>query len=227
MRALLLLAVLLAPAPAFAQMYTDPVSNAGNGRSRAFGVFSASEIDYEGKHQSDAEIERKVLGLEIDYGFDPTIDFVGQAGFIMKTEVEDIDEDGNGFTFGGGLRVLVHREQKLNVSAYGMFTYQSEEIDGDDWKYEIETYDFHLGSMVGFMLAPKAMPYVGLDLVAYDDGEAKFKPDGGSSTKADIERDDILNMKLGILAFVNTMILRGEVTLLGEQTFTIAAGTTF
>jgi hypothetical protein len=47
---------------------------------------------------------------------------------------------------------------------------------------------------------------------------------GGFSVKSDLEKDDVIGLKLGMNILVGSVMLRPEATLLGEQTFTFAAG---
>lgn len=234
MRTLLILAAgCLATSPAFGQLLMDTSTITGNGRTKAAATFQASEIEYEGDNNT-ADVERKTLGAELSYGVTPDVDVVAQLGLIMESEIEDVDEEGDGFTFGAGVRALAYRSGKTSVTGFGMFNYQTEEFEYDvgaaDVKYELDTYDFHIGGMVSHAVTPTVAPYAGIDLVAFDDGEGKstVKVAGQSqSDDSDVERDDILNLKLGANFQVSKAQVRPEATLIGEQTFSLSAGVLF
>ena len=225
---LLALVMITLQAPrAHAQMFSDPLTVAGP-RTQVAGVFSASEIEYEGDGSSD-DIDRKILGVEMARGLSGAVDGFAQLGLIVDSEIGGFD-DGQGFTFGIGGRSVVHKETAYRVSAYGAFTYQSEEFDEKSIKVELTTYDLHAGAVVGFNATPVMMPYAGLDLVLLSDGDSKVKIKGGGTydnDDDDIERDDILNLKIGGLFNPATPTVRAEVVLMGEDTFTLAVGTFF
>lgn len=214
---------LLASPSALAQMFTDPLSVAGP-RTQVAGVFSSSDIEYEDAGGT-ADIERKILGVEMAKGLSSAIDGFAQFGLIMDSSVDNFKDDGKGYTFGLGGRGLVHREATFRVSAYGAFTYQSEEFKGDNYEVDLTTYDLHGGGVIGFAATPKVMPYGGLDLVLLSDGEFKVKSKGRGTSKDDIERDNMVNFKLGSLFTLTSAIFRAELTIIGEKTFTLAAGT--
>jgi hypothetical protein len=206
-----------------AQLLMDTSANVGDGRARLGGALSLSEIAYD-VDPVTRDIDRTTLGATFDYGVTREVDLTAQLGFIVETDLEDVDDDGDGFTYGLGIRATVHRPSpRARVGIYGLFDSQNEEIKDGSTKYKIKTSELHLGGLFAYAISPKVEPYAGVEIVAHDDGEVKVSsPAGGGST--DIDRDDILNLKLGISAAIGSADLRGELTLVGEQTFTIGAG---
>ncbi len=206
----------------FAQILMDPSTTTKQGRSRLGFGLSLAELDYD-TGSSTPEFKRKTVGVVFDHGIASKVDITGQLGYIMDLEVESNHEDGKGFVLGFGVRGLLHSTNQLRVYGYGFFAYQKEDINySSGGKMDITTYDFHLGSVIGFPLSSKIQPYFGLDLVAINDGDVEAKS-GSVSVKSDIERDDIVNIKLGLSAFFDAIILRPELTLFGEQTFVFSA----
>lgn len=218
---LFVLSVLSVAAPrASAQMFSDTLSVAGN-RTQVAAVFSNSDIDYE----KGNDVERKILGVEAATNISGSIDGFAQFGIIADSEIDNFDNDGKGYNFGFGGRSIVHQDADYRVSAYGAFTYQVEEFDAGKVDIDLTTYDLHVGAVVGFPASPTITPYAGLGLVPLSDGNIKVKIAGFAAAKDDFERDDMLNLKVGGLFQLTSMTVRAELVLIGETTFTIAAGT--
>lgn len=208
-----------------ADLLADPSSSNGDGRTKAAGVFVSSEIEYE-TDDSDFDVERKILGLELSHGLSRQADLIAQLGFIMDTEVEQIREDGDGFLFGGGARFEFAQSGTMRVLGFGLLSYQTEEIKDGSFKLELDTYELHTGAVTAFHVSRTIVPYAGIDVILFDDGEAKSSF-GGSSSEEDIERDDMFSLKLGANINLASASLRPEVTILGEQTFLFAVGAFF
>lgn len=222
---LVLLSSFLLSSESLAQMLVDPSTVAPAGKVRAAGIFSAAEVDYE-TDNTDFDIERKILAVEFASGMAPDVDIVGDIGLITDSEIDNVDADGDGYVFGFGVRSVVHKESNWRASAFGIFSYQSEEFEGDnDWTLEVDSYDIHTGAVALFLMTPKFQPYAGLDLALYSDGSAKVK--GSGRGKEDIERDDLINLKFGANFNFTRLTLRPELTLFGEKTFSLALGTVF
>jgi hypothetical protein len=73
-------------------------------------------------------------------------------------------------------------------------------------------------------VTPTVSAYGGAELLLLNDGEVESDPGDGDS---DLERDDIFNLKLGANIAVDSLTIRPEATLFGEQTFLLAVGTAF
>jgi len=217
---------LLISSNGFSQILMDPSTVTKQGQSRVGFGLAISELDYD-TGSTTPEFKRKTLGVTFDYGVANRLDITGQFGYIMDLEIESNSDDGKGFVFGFGGRCLIHSSYQFRVYGYSFFAYQKEEIDRNSYgKSEITTYDLHLGGIVGFPLSPKMQPYLGLDLIPMDDGEIKTTI-GSYSGKTDIERDDIVNIKLGLDAFFDNVLIRPELTLFGEQTIVLSAAFSF
>jgi hypothetical protein len=216
-------ALALVAGRAAAQTLTDPTMASGRERVRGGGYFAQSKITYEGHHH-DFDIDRTILGGDVSYGATQDVDVYGLLGFVAKTEVEDLDDDGKGFVFGFGVRGRVYQQGRLRASAYGQLVWTNEEIDGSqggiDYDLKISTQALDVGGVAGFLVTQRFMPYAGVEIVPYNDGESKYKPKAGGSDKEDIDRDDILNLKFGAsVGFGQSASARAELTLLGETTF--------
>lgn len=209
----------------YSQVLMDPSTVAKSGQGRVGFGLGISEIDYE-TDSTSLEVKRKTIGAIFDYSVASRLDITAQLGYIMDLEIESGHDDGKGFVFGFGGRGLIHSSHQFRIYGYSFFAYQKEEIDHDPGKSEITTYDLHIGGIVGFPVSQKMQPYVGLDLVPMDDGEVKTTI-GSYSSKYDIERDDIVSIKLGLDAFFDDVLIRPELTLFGEQTIVLSATFTF
>lgn len=210
---------------AHADLLADPSSTNGDGRTKAAGVFVSSEIEYE-SDDSEFDVERKILGIELSHGVSREVDVIGQAGFIMDTEVERIDEDGDGFLFGGGARFEIAQSGSLRLLGFGLLSFQTEEIKDGSFKLELDTHELHTGVVSAFHISRTIIPYAGLDIILFDDGEAKAS-NGNFSSEDDVERDDMFSLKLGANLDLASVTMRPEVTILGEQTFLFAVGAFF
>jgi hypothetical protein len=217
-----LVAVLLASAPAAAQMISDPITVVGD-RTQVEGVFQTNDVDYEGDGNDDFNVEEKILGINVATGVSPSVDLYGSLGLIIDADAEDFDNDGIGFAFGGGARSVVHKTQDLRVSAYGTLTLQKVDFEENDVEVKVTTTDLHGGAVCGFIVSPTVMPYAGLDLDLFSDGEAKVKA-AGLSGDDDIERDDIVSLRIGAVFSLDTLVVRAEALVLGEDTLTIGVG---
>lgn len=221
----------LSSRPALAQMIVDPAYTNGDNNSSVAPVLQASEIEYNG-HYEDFDIDRTILGVEFSMGVAPVVDIFGDVGLIAKTEIEDWDDDGQGFTLGAGGRGVVWSNHLLSVVVYGLYDYQRESFEGHrggrGWKFKMETWELHGGGTCTWLATPKVHPYAGVDHVLVDDGEGRSTYDGIAGTaKTDIDREDIINLKVGSHFLLGKAILRPEATIMGERTITASALFTF
>lgn len=219
-RCSLLLMMLASGLPASAQMIADQSALSAASQSRFAAAFQASSIEYD-FDEREREIERTSFGVELASSIGHNADFFGYFSLIAKTEIENVDDNGKGFGLGGGLRGRVHQHGKMQLVASGVFAYQSESVEIGNTSLELTSYDFHLGGMAVFQATNNLRPYGGLDLVLFDDGEGEYE---SSNLRFDMERDDMMNIKLGVGIVLGSLTLRPELTLFGEETFTLSLG---
>lgn len=203
----------------------NPSSVASSSQTQAEGVIQSSDVSYD-IERTEVEIERRILGAQIAHGMSQGFDIVGQFGLIADTEVETIDKDGDGFLFGGGARFGITQSGRLRLKGHALYNYGIEKIRDDSTKYEIEGHELHTGITAAFQASPMIVPYAGLDIVLFDDGEIKTST-RFSTTQTDLELDNMFALKLGVNIQIDAVTLRPEATIIGEQALTFGVGSSF
>jgi hypothetical protein len=175
--------------------------------------FVASKVGYQ--NGSDFDIERKILGGDYSIPVAKDTEFVIQAGLVFDAEVDNSSSDGQGFQLGGGGRMLMHATREVRLVGFGLINYLTETYDND---VDLSTVDIHMGATALFLISPTVRPFAGLELALYSDGDIEYK-----TIKADIERDDLILINLGVLVPMSETDIFFELTIGGEQTITIGA----
>jgi hypothetical protein len=204
-----------------ASMPQDPLPSMGKATSLS-PVLCLSDVGYDPENGSEFDIERRILGLGVGFSLGSQADGEFGLGVITKTEVENINEDGDGYQLLFGAKGMVHRSGKMAVNVNGSFSWLAETIKNGNTKVDIETTELRFGSTVNALVSPKFMPYAGLDLALMSDGTLKFKNPGVSS-KLDFERDDMLGLRIGTKFLLGQVALKAEALLMGERTITVGA----
>src|SRR5690606_4162026 len=130
-----------------------------------------------------------------------------------EAELEDFDDDDDGIPIGGGLRGAIYTERQVSVHARGGFRYIREDYGpgaaGD--LLELET-----GIVARYALSDRFGAYGGVDLVPYSDGEVEAGP-----ADTDIERDDIIGLRLGADFRLDPVVINAEFGLISEDSFVL------
>lgn len=199
----------------FAQSIVNPAYKLGQSQIGLDFGFSFSDIEYEGDNGGQVDIDRKTLAAAVAFGMNPYTDIVFQAGMIFESDFEG--DDDQGFLFGGGVRGLVYEEDQIKVYGLGELIYVLEDY-GDN--LEGSHLAINLEANVRWSPNERVDIYGGIGLVPFSDGEVEA---GGADF--DIERDDLFSIRIGAsFAFGNNFFVRPDVKIVGEQTFTLAAG---
>lgn len=183
-------------------------------------TLTMSNITYEPKRGNEFDIKRKILGVGVVLPLGSNTDADLGFGLILDSEVDGIYEDGEGYQLLFGIKSMVHRAGSLGVHVNGSFGISSEKIKDGTTSYEFDLNELHLGTTLALMSSPKIQPYAGLDLTLMSDGETKVKTSAGNG-KSDFERDDILDLRLGIKVPVGKVAFKAEVLLLGQSTINL------
>lgn len=227
-RTLILVSSLAISGQAYAQMYATSVPQVSDARSAGFLGIAKTKIDYE--LRSDIEVERMVIFGGMDYGLGKDTDLVFQAGFIVDSEYDDTELDGSGFMAGGGVRSRFFREGRMSASGHAFMNYLTEEFEGgyqvgavkSDVTLEVSLLEFHVGATATFAATPAFHLFGGLELVPISDGDADLKFKSGvntGSTDTNVERDDIMNLRLGAIIKTESIDLSPFLIFAGETTF--------
>lgn len=222
MNFLLALFVFLLPSVMCAQTFVNESkasqSKVGIGPAVAF-----SEVDYKAQGDHVFSFKRKTLGLAVNAPLNDNVGAMLQGGYSFKSEFEDGSHDGTGYAIGGGLNGVFHRSASVAFVGYGLLNYQADSFDLEYGDIDMTTTDLHLGTLAVFPVAQKVDFYVGVDLVPYSDGSIdgtyKYKDKLSVKHKVDIERDEVLGIKIG----ANIGPVRPELTLGSEKTFSLTA----
>lgn len=214
--------ILVFTTPAIGQALFNPAKVNRPGQSAISPGLHLAEVEYE-IDGSDVDVERNILGASYSYGMAPNFDILGQFGYSWDAELDDPDNDGSGFMLGMGGKSKLLAEGKMRAFAHGLFNYINEKYENDDSgvEYEVDLFEIHLGGTMGFLVSRQFMPYGGLELVI-SDGELKAKL-GSAENEEDMERDSLINLRLGANFLLGSTIISGEATLLGEKTFHLSA----
>ncbi|MCB0323575.1 MAG: hypothetical protein KDD69_08375, partial [Bdellovibrionales bacterium] len=164
----------------------------------------------------NGDIERTIIGAGFGYGLTPVVDLYGELGYIAEAELEDVDDDDDGFLFGGGFRGIVYHQSQFSLHGRGGFRFITEDY-GDDADGDLT--EVELGLVARYAVNRQLGIYGGLDLVPFSDGDIDVS--GGGS--ADIERDDLLGVRLGIEGQLEGIGLNAEFGLVSEEAFIFRA----
>lgn len=181
------------------------------------GYLVISDVNYEGESGGDFDIERKIIGGDYTIPIDRDMNFTLQAGLIFDAESDGSSNDGQGFQFGGGGRMKLHATRTMRLLGFGLVNYTTENYDGPG-DPSLSLIDIHLGVTARFIISRTISPYAGLELALYSDGDIE-----SGSAKADIERDDLILINLGVIVPMDAAELFFEITIGGEQTLTFGA----
>lgn len=203
----------------FAQSIIDPVTLSHGRGSRVEGTFTTSTIGYENNGPT-SDFERKILGVGMNIGINSSVDFIGQFGLILDGKIENTNFDGDGFNLGFGLNGSVYNKGRVSMNALGLFVYQKETYKSDPLKIDYTNKELHLGGVANFQAAKNIGIHGGLMLVPMSDTEGKS---GGASLS--LERDDMIYLVLGATFAFDSVTIRPQVTLMGEESFTIGVST--
>ena len=206
-----------------AQTMIDPASVTG-GRTRIAPILSLSDVDYERENGTLLGVERKTLGVELSHGFLKTVDGVATFGAALDSKADGLPRDEGGFSVGFGARGVAYRHGAAGVVLYGFLNWLEDRFKGSSgFSDELRTYDLRFGGTFSAAINGQFQPYAGLDLALFRGGTERIRSFGVTSS-SDLRKDDILALKLGMNILLGSAMLRPEVTLLGEETFTLAAG---
>lgn len=239
----------LAIGTASAQLLVDPSSKVDTGKIEVGAMMNVGKTEYEADGGGSGDIKRTIIGAYGAYGINDMIDAYGGIGLIAKAKPEDSDESGSGFVFGGGVRAAVFSQDKLTVMVYGELHYISEDYGEysesgtipyrGPWSitHTIKGSGMELagGALAKYAVTPEVTVYGGLELVPFssleieDDVEVTgLDPDdydAGGST--DVSRDSMFGIRFGATYQMQAILLRAELAMVSEQTFTIGAGYRF
>lgn len=239
---------------AFGQMAPNITTSGSHQDKVAAGTyFSSSTVEYD-VDGDKAEVKRRHLGVVVAYGMDSDLQVFGQFARLSNVEIEDKKQDetlkdGDGYIFGGGLRSVLNRGQKFTTIGYGGLLMTKEKIENHKWEQEIQgkkfegevdiehsVTDIHAGAIFQYHSKGKIAPYGGIDFVFDSSGDVErdskvtnVKNAQVENPKdADSEREELMTMKLGAnIEIAKNAKVVPELSLIGEQTFSLMGAWTF
>lgn len=216
MRSLFVLVSFLVSVSAFGQILVNESNVNPKGGLNVDASLGLSQVEYTYKNDYNFELSRKTLGLGLVAGLGSSVNLLAQAGYSFKSEYEDTDWEGKGWMLGGGVNALLHHGRKVDFVGYGILNYIQEKYDWHDKLHaDFSILDLHLGGLVVFKPSSRVNIYFGPDFVPYSEGEFKFSDNHHKQT---VEREDMLNFKVGLNIFADGVTIRPEVTFMNEQT---------
>jgi len=168
----------------------------------------------------NTDVDRQMIPVYAAYGLNDMMDAYAGVAMILKSEAEDVNGDGDGLAWGGGIRGNLPFGDEFTLRGYAQFLYISEEYDdglkGNGWFLDV-------GALAMYEASDDLNIYGGLELAPTENFELKTSGQY-SGGPFDLERDDLLTIRLGAKFNMDTFFLRGEAAFAGEQSFTIGAG---
>lgn len=218
-RALLVLSFvlpLIVSSTASAQLIVNPADVLGQGQFAIEPALLISEIEYDEDQGNGGDIERTALAVSAAHGVTEKLDIYGEFGYTLEAEADDISGDGDGFIFGAGIRGLMYQADVISFRGVLGGRYIDEDygsgVDGN-------LFEIYGTTLVHADLNNSFSLYGGLDIIPFSDGELEF-----GSFDSDIERDNFLGIRFGANYRIDSMLLRAEAAVIGQQTLILSAG---
>ena len=213
-KTLLSLALICTASLGYAQILVDTTNQTNMGLGP---TLSLSTIEYENEDGNTFGVERKTMGLGVIAGLISNVRLLFQGGYTFEAEFEDSKTEGDGYMFGGGLGFDLLRSKRVDLMGYTLLNYVKDTYEKPKYKkVEMSVTDLHLG-LVTAIKANRTISLIGgIDLVPYSDGTLDFH-----HGEIDVEKEDMLNLKLGMSFNLPGITIKPEATLIGEKTFTL------
>jgi len=182
------------------------------------GGLSFADIEYAHEGSNDVDVDRKIIFAGISTPLSSSVDLMGQFGFIIEAEFEGVQDEGTGWVLGFGPKFVASETTDYRIFGNLFLNAIKESYDLNVGELEVAIWDLQASATVEFIVSSSTIkPYAGIDLLLKSDGEVAF-----GSIKSDIEKDDLLNLKFGATLNLDSVAIRPEATIFGDQTFTLA-----
>jgi len=201
------------------QILVDTVSVVHQGELSIGPSLSFSEIQYKDKDDNTGKIERNTLGLSLVYKLNPDVSLLLQAGDTYKATYKGRGTYNNrvdGNMFGGGLNFVMYKYDNVAFIGYGLINYVTDSFDKPT--FDVNLTDIHVGAITAVKGTDTVTFYGAVDLVPYSKGTLKY-----DRFNVDVQRDEMVNLKLGLDFTLPGVDIKPEVTLLGEKAVTLTA----
>ena len=161
----------------------------------------------------EGEVERQVFGVGVVYGLQPKLNLFGYFGYSMKSEIEGVDDDGQGFVVGAGGKLKVHEHNQFDFNVFTDFRFSSEDY-GESAGADLSSTYFELkfGGIINAVLATNVSAFFGAEITPFSNGELE-----NGKTNSDLERDEIFGFIFGVNLFLDGVTIRPEVGFLNEK----------
>lgn len=184
----------------------------------AFGGYLAiSNISME-SDVGDADLDRMILGGTYAAPLSKESAYSVGVGYALNAET-DGGFEGNGFNLAANYMRQVHRMKKTQIYGYGGFEYVSENYSVGGVSGSFSYMGLKGGVSALYMMSKKIRPYAAFDLHLLNNGNFTV-----AGVKGDLKRDSIFALRAGMQYMLNSVYLRPELVILGEQTIIIAVG---
>lgn len=226
--ALLSVTAFLFSTTAHAELLVDPTASTESGEISGGVSLIISSVAYElDGSSSKSDVDRKILSAYGALNVQDEIDVFGALGYTFEAEADDVNGDDTGFMLAGGVRGTLPIEGDFKVQGYAQLLYFDEDYGNLNNTASVSGSGIELS--VG-AVAVKELDalniYGGIELIPYNDVEFDFSNPTNRTIGAD--RDDIFGIRLGAnYQLDDQFLLRGEVALLSETTFTLGVSMPF
>ncbi len=209
---------------ASAELLASAASKAEADTIEVGAAFISSTVTFEATGYVDSDIERQMIPVYVAYGVSDTVDVYAGVAMILKSSFKDSNVgEGDGLGWGGGFRGDLPFGDDFTLRGYAQFLYISEEYtDQSNRTFEGSGWFADLGVLAIHELSDEFNVYAAFEIAPFDDFEVKER-----TTTIDVERADLLTMRLGAKFNMDTFFIRGEAAFAGEESFTIGAGMNF
>jgi predicted porin len=192
--------------------------------------FRRSDIDYESSDTDAGDIDRTIYSIGLSKSVTPKIKVFGSFNYTADGELGGNNADlDSGYSLTAGAGYTFWEQEKYSLEAYGELNYIIEEKfehAQTDRDLTLDGYELIAGVMGSYHIHPRLDAYGALQYVTLSD----LTMDVSSPTideNWDIEREDRLGAKLGLIYDLSAWFVKAEVGMVSEQGIGVYCGLKF
>lgn len=178
-------------------------------------VLSFVDIDYDLDSGGTVGVDRTILGVSGVYGMNRQVDFYGELGYIVESELESGGDD-DGFQLGGGVKGLFFERDQISLMGLAGVRFITESYGGGT---DGQFFEVPLALVLRGKVNREFSVYGGIDVIPWSDGEIDGR--GGDT---DLDRDDPVGLRAGIDYKLEQVVLNAEFSLVSEESFLLRVG---
>ncbi len=178
-------------------------------------VLSFVDIDYDLDSGGSVGIDRTILGVSGVYGMNRQVDFYGELGYIVESEIESGGDD-DGFQLGGGVKGLFFERDQISLMGLAGVRFITESYGGGS---DGQFFEIPLALVLRGKVNREWSIYGGIDVIPWSDGEID-----GRAGDTDLDRDDPVGLRAGVDYKLEQVVLNAEIGFISEESFLLRVG---